>query len=265
MSNVTLTSLREMKKAQQKIAVLTAYDATFARILEAAGVEVLLVGDSLGMVVQGNESTLPVTVDHMIYHTRAVLRGAQASLIVADLPFMSYNSPAQALESAGRIMQEGGAHVVKLEGGKPFIETVSALSQHGIPVCAHLGLLPQSVHKLGGYRVQGRDDKSAQDILDDALALQEAGADMLVLECVPSELARSVTEELIIPVIGIGAGVHCDGQVLVLHDMLGMIKDKPPRFVQDFLEGQPSIQAAVESYVRAVKSGAFPDAMHSFA
>lgn len=265
MRKITLTTLRDMKQAQEKIAVLTAYDASFARTLEAAGVDVLLVGDSLGNVIQGHDSTLPVTVDHMIYHTRAVTRAAQTSLVVADMPFMSYHSPNQALENAGRIMQEGGAHMVKLEGGKPFIATVSALSQQGIPVCAHLGLLPQSVHKLGGYRVQGRDDKGAQDILDDALALQVAGADMLVLECVPSDLTQKVTEELSIPVIGIGAGPHCDGQVLVLHDMLGMVKDKPPRFVQDFLQGQPSIHAAVQSYVRAVKSGAFPDASHSFA
>ena len=264
MPKISLTTLRDMKQAQEKIAVLTAYDASFARILEAASIEVLLVGDSLGNVIQGHGSTLPVTVNDIIYHTRAVTRAVQSSLVVADMPFMSYSTPTLALENAARIMQEGGAHVVKLEGGKPFIETVLALSQHGIPVCAHLGLLPQSVHKLGGYRVQGRDDKSAQDILDDALALQEAGADMLVLECVPSDLAQKVTEELTIPVIGIGAGPHCDGQVLVLYDMLGMYKDKPSRFVQDFLQGQPSIHAAVESYVRAVKSGAFPDSTHSF-
>lgn len=264
MSKITLTNLRSMKQDGKKIAVLTAYDAMFARILEAAGVDVLLVGDSLGMVLQGHESTLPVTVDDMIYHTRSVVQGAGSALVMTDMPFMSYNSPAQALENAGRIMKEGGAHVVKLEGGRHFVDTVKALAQHSIPVCAHLGLQPQSINKLGGYRVQGRDDKTALAILEDATTLQDAGADMLLLECVPSGLAARITANLHIPVVGIGAGPSCDGQVLVLHDMLGMVDGKPAKFVKDFLQGNGSIQSAVEAYVAAVRQGEFPDASHSF-
>jgi 3-methyl-2-oxobutanoate hydroxymethyltransferase len=264
MSKVTLTSLRSMKQDGKKIAVLTAYDAMFARTLEAAGVDILLVGDSLGMVLQGHESTLPVSVDDMIYHTATVRQGADSALIMTDMPFMSYNSPSQALENAGRIMKEGGAHIVKLEGGGHFLETVKALSRHSIPVCAHLGLQPQSVNKLGGYRVQGRDKKAAQVILDDAMAMQDAGADMMLLECVPSLLAAEITVNLEIPVIGIGAGPSCDGQVLVLHDMLGMGDGKRPKFVKDFLQGRGSIHAAVEAYVEAVRQGEFPDDLHSF-
>lgn len=264
MSQINLTRLRRMKQDGEKIAVLTAYDASFARTLEAAGVEILLVGDSLGMVIQGEESTLPVTVDHMIYHTRAVRRGAVNSFIITDMPFMSYSTPEQALDNAGQIMKCGGAHMVKLEGGKHVVETIRTLSQYGIPVCAHLGLMPQSVNKLGGYRVQGRDESSAQSILTDAQLLQEAGADMLVLECVPSELAANISSTLSIPVIGIGAGPHCDGQVLVLHDMLGLVGEHRPKFVQDFLQQQDSIFAAIQAYVAAVKNGTFPDASHSF-
>lgn len=264
MSKITLTRLRRMKQDGDKIAVLTAYDATFARTLEAAGVEVLLVGDSLGMVIQGEESTLPVTVDHMIYHTRAVKRGVEKCFIVTDMPFMSYSTAEHALENAGQIMKNGGAHMVKLEGGQHVVETIRVLNQYGIPVCAHLGLMPQSVNKLGGYRVQGRDEQAAQAMLDDAQLLQDAGADMLVLECVPSELAARITAALNIPVIGIGAGPECDGQVLVLHDMLGMLGEHRPKFVQDFLQQHGSIHAAVEAFVKAVKTASFPDADHSF-
>jgi 3-methyl-2-oxobutanoate hydroxymethyltransferase len=252
-----------MKTAGRKISCLTCYDAGFARLLEEAGVEVLLVGDSLGMVVQGRESTLPVTVDDMIYHTRNVARARKTALIVADMPFMSYRSPAQALESAGRLMKEGGAHMVKLEGGASQTETVRQLSVLGIPVCGHLGLLPQSVHKLGGYRVQGRDSAVAASIRQDALALQAAGADLLVLECVPGPLAAEITRQLSIPVIGIGAGPETDGQVLVLYDMLGM-NTHPPRFVRNFLVQGANIQQALQAYVQAVRDGSFPTPEQSY-
>lgn len=264
MTRITVTTLLAMKQAREKIAVLTAYDASFARILDEAGVEILLVGDSLGMVVQGRETTLPVTLDDMIYHTRMVAAGSQRALIMADMPFMSYPNPQQALENAGRLMKEGGAHMVKLEGGTPLVETVRSLAAHGIPVCAHLGLLPQSVHKLGGYRVQGKDEQSAAHMLLDARAMEAAGADMLLLECVPSTLAADITAALEIPVIGIGAGASVDAQVLVLYDMLGITPGKRPRFSQDFLQRSGDIRGAVAAYVQAVKSGAFPDAEHSF-
>jgi len=261
---MTIVDLAEMKAEGEKITSLTAYDATFARVLDSAGIEVLLVGDSLGMVVQGQPTTLPVSVDDMVYHTRAVVRGSRRALVVADMPFLSYTTPEQALEAAGRLMQQGGAHMVKLEGGARRLEVVHRLSEEGIPVCAHLGLLPQSVYKLGGYRVQGRSDEDAGWLLADARALQEAGADLLVLECVPEALAAQVCEALQIPVIGIGAGAACDGQVLVLHDMLGMVPEKAPRFVKDFLAGQQGVAAAVDAYIRDVKAGRFPGPEHSF-
>ncbi len=256
MRPVTLATLKGMK-GREKIACLTAYDASFAALLEAQGVEVLLVGDSLGMVVQGHDSTLPVTLADVIYHTRCVRRGARRALVIADMPFMSYATPAQALGNAARLMQEGGAQVVKVEG--PCLEVVAHLNRHGIPVCAHLGLQPQRVHKIGGYRVQGREDP--EGLLAQAKALEEAGADLLVLECVPRRLAARVTEALAIPVIGIGAGPHCDGQVLVLYDMLG-ITGMEARFIKRFLED--GIPKAVGAYVEAVKSGAFPKEEHGF-
>ena len=261
--NITIKSLLELKAAGEKIGVLTSYDASFTRLIEAAGIEVILVGDSLGMVIQGQESTLPVTLDEMIYHTRNVARARQHALLVADMPFMSYRSPELALESAGRLMKEGGAQMVKLEGGSAQRETIRQLSSQGIPVCGHLGLLPQSVHKLGGYRVQGREQQDAARILDDALLLQEAGIDLLVLECVPDQLAARITRELTVPVIGIGAGADCDGQVLVLYDMLG-INPHPPRFVENFLHSGRSIEEALQAYSAAVKQGAFPSREHSF-
>lgn len=264
MSKVTVTTLKKMKQAGEKFACLTAYDASFARLLETAGVEVLLVGDSLGMVVQGHETTLPVTVDDIIYHTQAVERGSQQAMIMADMPFMSYRNEAQALENAGRILKEGGAHIVKLEGGAAFINCVRQLTGHGIPVCGHLGLLPQSVNKMGGYKIQGTDAQSAKTILDDAKALEQAGCDIMLLECVPMELAKQVTESLSIPVIGIGAGPGCDGQVLVLQDMLGVTAGKRPRFTHDFLKDAGSVSAAIEAYVKAVKTGAFPQQQHSY-
>lgn len=264
MSRITITTLRKMKQDGEKIAVLTAYDASFARILEEAGVDILLVGDSLGMVIQGQDSTLPVTLGDMIYHTKMVSDGSEKALVMADMPFMSYATPQQAKFSAGRLLKEGGAHMVKLEGGAAMVETVRELVSHGIPVCAHLGLLPQSVNKTGGYKVQGRDEKSASAMLNDARAMEEAGADMLVLECVPSNLAKEISENLEIPVIGIGAGPHCDAQVLVLYDMLGITPGKRPKFSKDFLQGSGDIRSAVSRYVQAVKQGEFPAEEHSF-
>ncbi len=257
MSAITLADLNQYKARGEKIAVLTSYDASFTRLIEQAGVEVILVGDSLGMVIQGHASTLPVTMDDMVYHCRSVARALRRAFLIADMPFMSYASPQQALDNAGRLMQEGLAHMVKLEGGGAQLDSVELLTRHAIPVCAHLGLTPQSVHQLGGFRVQGRDAEAARTILDDALALQQAGARLLVLECVPAELGRAVSRELTIPVIGIGAGADCDGQVLVVYDALG-IGAHAPRFVRDFLAGGGSIAAALERYVAAVKSGDFP-------
>ena len=264
MSRLSLTALRKMKKAQEKIAVLTAYDASFSHALEQAGVEVILVGDSLGMVIQGQESTLPVTVDDMIYHTGNVVRGSEKPFVIADMPFMSFANADQAIANAARLMAEGGAQMVKLEGGAVIADTVEQLTARGIPVCAHLGLLPQSVHRLGGYIVQGREQSAAEALLADARKLEQAGADMLVLECVPATLAAKVTEALSIPVIGIGAGKDCDGQVLVLYDMLGLTPGKRPRFSQDFLADTGSIQAALSQYVQDVKSGHFPSVEQQF-
>ena len=265
MHGLTISNLSRMKAAGEKIAVLTAYDASFARLAEAAGVDVLLVGDSLGMVVQGHESTLPVTVGEMVYHTAAVARVRERALLVADMPFMSYGSAQEALANAGRLMKEGGAHMVKLEGGAPQLDTVRHLTRHAVPVCAHLGLLPQSVYQLGGYRVQGRDAEGARQIREDALALQAAGAQLLVLECVPAGLAAEVTASLEIPVIGIGAGPDTDGQVLVIYDVLGLSGGRPPSFVRNFLDGETSIPDALAAYVHAVKDGRFPAAEHSYA
>ena len=264
MSTVTVTTLRKYKEAGEKFAVLTAYDAAFATVLENAGVEVLLVGDSLGMVVQGRETTIPVTLDEMVYHTAMVSRGRQRALVMADLPFLSYASAEQALHSAARLMKEGGAQMVKLEGGALMVETVQHLTRHGVPVCAHLGLLPQSVLKLGGYRVQGRESADARTMLADAKALEAAGADLLVLECVPRTLAAEIAASVAIPVIGIGAGPEVDAQVLVLYDMLGITPGKRPKFSRDFLQEHASVEAAVAAYVQAVKSGAFPGDEHSF-
>jgi 3-methyl-2-oxobutanoate hydroxymethyltransferase len=264
MSRLSLTALRKMKAAQEKIAVLTAYDASFSHALEEAGVEVILVGDSLGMVIQGQESTLPVTVDDMVYHTANVVRGSEKAFIIADLPFMSYANADQAIANAARLMAEGGAQMVKLEGGAVIADTIAELTARGIPVCAHLGLLPQSVHRLGGYIVQGREQEAADELLADALKLEQAGADMLVLECVPAALAARVTDALSIPVIGIGAGKDCDGQVLVLYDMLGLTPGRRPRFSHDFLADTGAIQSAITKYVQDVKSGAFPTPEQQF-
>lgn len=253
-----------MKSRGEKIAVLTAYDAGFAAAMDEAGVDAILVGDSLGMAVQGHATTLPVTLDHMVYHSACVARGVRRAVRIADLPFMSYATPAQALDSAARLMREGGAQMVKLEGGRKRLETVRALVEQDIPVCAHLGLLPQSVHRMGGYLVQGRDDRSAQAILEDAMLLQEAGASLLVLECVPATLAGEITAALAIPTIGIGAGPDCDGQVLVCYDMLGLTPGKRPRFSRNFLESAGDIPTAFRCYVSDVREGRFPGPEHCF-
>lgn len=259
---ITLATLRAMKRGGEKIACLTAYDASFARILDEAGVEVLLVGDSLGNVVQGHATTLPVTLDDMVYHARCVARGRSRALVMADMPFMSDASPERALDSAARLMSEGGAHMVKIEGGRVMEETVRRLSDRGLPVCAHLGLLPQSVHK-SGYRARGRTADEAAVLREDARRLEAAGADMLLLECVTAPLAAEITAGAAVPVIGIGAG-PCDGQVLVLYDALGITPGRRPRFTADFLAGAPGVAAAVHAYVRAVKDGAFPAREHTF-
>jgi 3-methyl-2-oxobutanoate hydroxymethyltransferase len=262
---VTLTTVKEMKRRGEKITCLTAYDYSFASLLDNAGIDMIMVGDSLGMVMQGHETTLPVSVADMAYHSRCVARGTKRALIITDMPFMSYQqSPSHAFASAGRLMQKGGAQVVKLEGGETMAETVRFLVERGVPVCAHLGLTPQSVHQLGGYRVQGRETTSAGRIRQDARILQEAGASLLVLEAVPAELAKSITAELDIPTIGIGAGKDCDGQVLVLHDMLGIYPRPSPKFSRNFMQDASSIEAAVKSYIAAVRSGAFPGPEHSF-
>jgi len=265
---ITVTTLRKLKQQGEKIAMLTAYDASFAAVLEQAGVDVILVGDSLGMVIQGHDTTVPVTMEHMLYHTAQVSRASQHTLVMADMPFMSFPDPVRALDNAARLMQESGAHMVKLEGGGHVIEVVANLSKHGIPVCGHLGLQPQAVHKLGGYRVQGRDQQTADAMLRDAKAMQDAGADVLLMECVPSELASKITQSLEIPTIGIGAGRDCDGQVLVLYDVLGISMGHRPRFAKNFLfdlpAGDISLQAAIRAYVNAVKQQRFPTDEHSF-
>ncbi|MDE1463150.1 3-methyl-2-oxobutanoate hydroxymethyltransferase [Spartinivicinus poritis] len=263
MANITLTTLNKIKQNREKFATLTAYDATFAQVVSTAGVEVILVGDSLGMVLQGNDSTLPATIEDMCYHTTCVAKGNQGSLIIADLPFMTFDTPANALENAAKLMR-AGAQVVKFEGGKWLCETVQQLTRNGIPSCLHLGLTPQSVNVFGGYKVQGREEQAAKAMLEDVKALEQAGASLFVLECVPSPLAQAITESVSVPVIGIGAGAATDSQVLVLHDMLGISPGKSPRFVKNFMAGADSIQAAIENYVTAVKSRTFPAAEHEF-
>jgi 3-methyl-2-oxobutanoate hydroxymethyltransferase len=262
MADVTLTTLRGLKQNGEKIVMLTCYDATFAAAACAAGVEVLLIGDSLGNVLQGHDSTLPVSVADMAYHTACVKRGNQGALILADLPFMSYATVEQALDNSATLMR-AGAHMVKLEGSAWLAETVRRLADNGIPACVHLGLTPQSVNVFGGYKVQGRDETRAQQMREAALALEQAGAAMLLLECVPSVLAAEISRSVRIPVIGIGAGVDTDGQVLVLHDMLGL-NPRPAKFVKNFMAGQASIQDALAAYSQAVKNAQFPAPEHGF-
>ncbi len=263
-SRITVSRLRQMKQAGEKIACLTAYDASFAALLEGAGVDVILVGDSLGMVVQGHPTTVPVTLEHMVYHCQCVARATSRALLMADMPFMSYTSTEQAMRSAARLMQEGGAQMVKLEGDARQVEIVRKLAEHGVPVCAHLGLQPQLIHKLGGYRVQGRDHHHADAMLRDAALLEDAGADVLLLECVPEPLAAEIAANLGIPVIGIGASAACDGQILVSYDILGLTAGRIPKFAKDFLAGREGLADAVGAYVYEVKSGAFPSSDHLF-
>lgn len=261
--SVTLTTLQAIKRKGEKFACLTAYDACFSSILGNAGVEVILVGDSLGMVLQGHDSTLPVTMKHMIYHMECVKRGNRGALLMADLPFMSYSSETQTLENCAALMR-AGAQMVKLEGGAWIANTTRLLSERGIPVCAHMGLTPQSVNRIGGFHVQGRDTSQAQMIVEEALLLQDAGACILLLECVPRSLAKTITEKLEIPVIGIGAGPDTTGQIMVLHDVLG-VSPITPKFVKNFLlESTEGIPGAIKAYVNAVKSGAFPAEQHWF-
>ena len=261
---ITLSTLHKMTQDGDKITMLTCYDASFAALLEAAGVETLLIGDSLGNVLQGHETTLPVTLRDIVYHTACVARGAKRAFVIGDMPFGTFQlSPAETFRNAAEIMA-AGAQMVKLEGGAPMAETVAYLVQRGIPVCGHLGLTPQSVHQLGGYKVQGRQQSDAERLLEDAKLLEEAGAGMLVLEAIPSPLAKEVTAALAIPTIGIGAGVDCAGQVLVLHDMLDVFPGKKAKFVKNFMQGAGSIQVAVERYVKEVKAKTFPDREHSF-
>ncbi len=261
---VTVPQLHAIKAKGEKIVMLTAYDASFAAQCDAAGVDAVLVGDSLGMVVQGHASTLPVSVDDMVYHTAAVARGVASALLIADMPFMSFRDADTALRNAGRLLAEGGAAMVKLEGAGYVLDVVSVLAQHAMPVCAHLGLTPQSVHKLGGYRVQGKSRDAAAQLVADARAVADAGADLLVLECVPAALAKRITLETPIPTVGIGAGADCDGQVLVLYDMLGITPGKRPKFSQDFLAGRGSVADAIRAYAEAVRNGSFPAAEHAF-
>lgn len=262
MGKITLSTLQKMKSQGEKFVCITAYDATFARIISEAGAETILVGDSLGMVLQGHESTIPVAIGDMAYHTRCVTRGNPNSLVISDMPFMSYATPEEALVNATLLMQ-AGAQMVKLEGGTWLSDTISMLVERGIPVCAHLGLTPQSVNTFGGFKVQGRTPKEAKSILADAVEIKDAGASLLVLECIPAKLGTDISAKLDIPVIGIGAGPGTDGQVLVMHDLLGL-SEHTARFVQNFMDGQATIQGGLKAFVDAVKAGDYPQDEHSY-
>jgi 3-methyl-2-oxobutanoate hydroxymethyltransferase len=259
----TIDHIQEMKRQGEKIAMLTCYDAAFARTMDEAGVDIILVGDSLGMVVQGMNSTVAVSVDDIAYHTRCVARGVERAFLLADMPFGSYHNESSAMNNAVQLLSAGSA-MVKLEGAGPMVAIVDYLVSRGVPVCGHLGLTPQSVHQLGGFKVQAREVEAASQLMEDALALQTAGAQLMVLECVPAALGREVSAQLEIPLIGIGAGADCDGQVLVMHDMLGLVS-RVPRFVADFMQGSQSIGAAFERYVSDVRSGRFPAKEHEYA
>jgi 3-methyl-2-oxobutanoate hydroxymethyltransferase len=261
---LTILDFLEMKRQGKKIVCLTAYDAAFARVLDETGIDVVLVGDSLGMVVKGEDSTLSVTMDEMVHHSRCVAKAIAHAWLITDLPFMSYSGLEQAAYNAARLVREGKAQMVKLEGGRRYAEIVRNLTEQGIPVCAHLGLTPQSIHQLGGFRVQGKDRATAERMIDDARILEQAGAGLLVLECVPRELASEISKSLSIPTIGIGAGNECDGQVLVLHDLLGVGLQRTPRFAKNFLLGVNSVDAAVKAYIDSVRKGEFPGAEHAF-
>jgi 3-methyl-2-oxobutanoate hydroxymethyltransferase len=264
-NKVTTAAVLKMKREGEKISMLTAYDYSIATLVDEAGVDMILVGDSLGMVVLGYDSTLPVTMEDMLHHTKAVSRAVKRAMVIGDMPFMSYQvSAEEAMKNAGRFMKEAGAHGVKLEGGQEVAEAVRRITASGIPLVGHLGLTPQSVHQLGGYKVQGKDEKAAIRMMNDAKALEEAGAFCLVLECVPAKLAGEISRALTIPTIGIGAGVECDGQVLVVNDMLGMFEKFTPKFVKKYAELSKQIQTAVGQYVDEVKGGTFPGKEHSF-
>ena len=263
MKPTTLSHLRQLKTSGRKFATLTAYDFSFARLFADEGIQVMLIGDSLGMTVQGHESTLPVTVDDIAYHTAAVRRGAPLALLMADLPFMSYATPEQTFTNAAQLMR-AGANMVKLEGGEWLAETVRMLTERAVPVCGHLGLTPQSVNIFGGYKVQGRDEAAAERLLADALALEAAGMQLLVLECVPVALAERVTKALSVPVIGIGAGNVTDGQILVMHDAFGITGGHVPKFAKNFLAETGDIRAAIRQYIADVEAGLYPAAEHSF-
>lgn len=261
---ITLSTLQKMAQEGDKIAMLTCYDASFATLLEEAGVESLLIGDSLGMVIQGHESTLPVSLRDMVYHTACVARGARRAFVVGDMSFGSFQiSPQEAFRNAAEIMAAGG-HMVKIEGGAPMLSTIEFLTARGIPVCGHLGLTPQSVHQFGGYKVQGKGEAAGQRLIEDAKLLEQAGAGMIVLEAIPAGLAAAVTDAITVPTIGIGAGVDCSGQVLVLHDMLDVYPGKKAKFVKNYMRAAGTVQAAVELYVKEVKARAFPGPEHSF-
>ena len=260
---ITVPGLMALRERGEKITMLTCYDASFAALMDRCGVETLLIGDSLGMVCQGQDSTLPVTVDEVAYHTASVARGNQTALLIADMPFGSYATPETAFDNAVKLMQ-AGAQMVKIEGGHWLLDTVRFLTERSVPVCAHLGLTPQSVHQLGGYKVQGRAPDAAEQMKTEAMALQHAGASLLVLEAIPALLGKEVTDRLAIPTIGIGAGPDCSGQVLVMHDMLGVFPGHKPRFVKNFMDGKDNIDAAVIAYVEAVKNGSFPAEEHCF-
>ena len=261
---VTLSTLAKMRESGEKIACLTCYDASFAALVDESDADVVLVGDSLGMVIQGHRTTVPVTMDDVVYHCRAVARGLNRPFLLADMPFMSYPSKEHALKNAVRLMQDGGAQMVKLESGSGQTEIVEFLASHDIAVCAHLGLKPQSVHKTGGFRVQGREAAAAEQMIRDAKALESAGADIVLLECIPPALGKAVKDALQVPVIGIGAGPHVDGQILVLYDVLDITQGRKPRFVQNFMEGAGNNLVALKNYVKAVKSGAYPAPQHNF-
>ena len=263
-SPVTLSTLAKMKADKEKIASLTCYDASFAVLLDAADVDVVLVGDSLGMVIQGHSTTVPVTMDDVVYHCRAVSRALHRPFLMADLPFMSYPSKNEALTNSVRLMQEGGAQMIKLESGGTQIEIVEFLASHDIAVSAHLGLKPQSVHKTGGFRVQGREEDAAELMMANAKRLEDAGADIVLLECIPSELGKQISEALHVPVIGIGAGPDTDGQILVLYDILDITTGRKPRFVKNFMEGAGTNQQALVNYVKAVRDGQYPAPEHQF-
>lgn len=260
---ITAPAIKEMVANGEKFTMLTAYDATFASLISGLGVETLLIGDSLGMVVQGQESTLPVTVEEMAYHVKAVARGNKGALLVADMPFNSYGTVEQCLATAGALMQ-AGAHMVKLEGGAWLCDSVTAMTRMGIPSCVHMGLTPQSVNKFGGYKVQGREDEAAKAMIQEAVAIAEAGADFILLECVPSDLGKAVTEAVDIPVIGIGAGSDTDGQVLVCYDMLGLTQHRLPKFVKNYMAEHGNYENAIKAYVEEVKAQTFPSKEHGF-